>query len=241
MRVIGLTYTGSNEKHQHYVSWLQQGSEPLTVVTLSAETSTNKGRIEDCDALVLSGGIDTHPGYYNNTNVVYPNMPAAFNEKRDAFEKKLFLYAQQQELPVLGICRGLQLVNCLLGGNLQQDLAGKNSVHKAIVQPDGKQFDKAHGLHITANSLLHEIAGTSRTVVNSAHHQCTDIIAPDLMVSAVSDDNIAEALEWKEKDGKPFLLCVQWHPERMFQFGLSASALSVGIRDRLLASLKNKA
>src|SRR5438105_15125407 len=136
---IGLTYTGSEEKHINYVNWLKQ-NDNINIVTLSAETKENKGSISDCDALVLSGGIDVHPGYYNSNNFVYPNMPQQFYEKRDAFEISVFADARKRKLPVLGVCRGMQLINCILGGSLQQDLAAKNSIHKAIVDENKKQF-----------------------------------------------------------------------------------------------------
>jgi len=238
---IGLTYTGSEEKHQHYVRWLKQSDPGIGIITLSAETKENKGSITDCDALVLSGGIDIHPGYYNSNHFVYPNMPQQFYEKRDAFERSVFAAAQKKHIPVLGVCRGLQLINCILGGNLQQDLAAKNSVHKAIVNDQKKQFDKAHGLHITPGTLLAGIAGTERAVINSAHHQCVADIATGLMINSISDDNVPEGLEWKDKKGKPFLLCIQWHPERMYEFQLEQSALSLGIRNLFISAIKSKA
>ena len=218
--------------------WLEAAGS-VRVITLSAETRENKGSVTDCDALVLSGGIDIHPGYYNSDNLVYPNKPQQFYEKRDAFEKTVFSVARDRKIPILGICRGLQLVNCILGGTLQQDLAGKNSIHKSVVS-EHKQFDKAHGLHISAGTILHEIAGQERVVVNSAHHQGIADLAPSLQVSAISDDGIIEALEWSENKDASFLLCVQWHPERMHEFSLDQTTMSAGIRNRFLASIKNK-
>jgi len=94
---IGLSYTGSPEKHANYVRWLQQQDNSIGIISLSAETKENKGSIEDCDALVLSGGVDIHPGYYNNDNVVYSNMPQQFYQKRDAFEIELFQSAQKNK------------------------------------------------------------------------------------------------------------------------------------------------
>ncbi|HTL08954.1 MAG TPA: gamma-glutamyl-gamma-aminobutyrate hydrolase family protein [Chitinophagaceae bacterium] len=235
---IGLTYTGSEEKHANYLRWLKAGEKGVDIITLSVETKENKGVIEDCDALVLSGGLDIHPGYYNSNNFVYPNMPQQFYEKRDAFEKSVLATALERKIPVLGVCRGLQLINCVMGGSLQQDLAAKNSIHKAVVTDAKQQFDKAHGLHITEGSLLQEIAGTTRAVINSAHHQCVSTVAPDLQVNCLSDDNVIEGLEWKDKTGKSFLLCIQWHPERMFQFQLEESALAKGIRNRFISAIK---
>jgi len=234
---IGLTYTGSEEKHINYVNWLKQ-NDNINIVTLSAETKENKGSISDCDALVLSGGIDVHPGYYNSNNFVYPNMPQQFYEKRDAFERSVFADARKRKLPVLGVCRGMQLINCILGGSLQQDLAAKNSIHKAIVDENKKQFDKAHGLHITPGTLLAELAATERGVVNSAHHQCVNAIGGGLVVNCLSDDNVIEGLEWEDKTGNPFLLCIQWHPERMHEFQLEKTALSAGIRNLFIEAIK---
>ena len=117
-------------------------------------------------------------------------------------------------------------------------MAAKNSLHKAIVTEEKKQFDKAHGLHISPGTLLADIAGTDRSVVNSAHHQCVDIIAADLMINSLSDDNIVEGLEWKSKSGKPFLLCVQWHPERMHEFQLEQSSLAAGIAAPFFEAVK---
>lgn len=236
---IGLTYTGSEEKHNNYVRWLKQNAS-VNNITLSAETKENKGRIEDCDGLVLSGGIDIHPGFYNSDNLVYANMPQNFYQKRDAFEIGVFNAAQKQHLPVLGICRGLQLINCVLGGTLQQDLASKNSIHKAVISDHKKQFDKAHGLHLVPQTLLAELAGTERTVVNSAHHQCADKIADALRVNCMSDDNIVEGLEWKDKQDKPFLLCIQWHPERMYEFQLEDAVLAAGIRNLFIEAVNKK-
>ena len=236
---IGVTYTGAEAKHANYLRWLQQDESGVDIITLSVETKENKGSIEDCDALVLSGGLDIHPGYYNSNNFVYPNMPLQFYEKRDAFEKAALAKALERKIPVLGVCRGLQLINCAMGGSLQQDLAAKNSVHKAVANDAKEQFDKAHAIHITADTLLQEITGTRRAVVNSAHHQCVSTVAADLQVNCLSDDNVVEGLEWKDKNNKSFLLCIQWHPERMYQFQLEQSALARGIRDRFISAIKH--
>lgn len=237
---IGVSYTGSKPKHDHYLRWLSRDAR-VNIITLSAEAHENEGDIEQCDGLVLSGGVDIHPSYYKSDRLVYPNMPAKLYEKRDAFEAALFQRAQEKRLPVLGVCRGLQLINCLLGGTLHQDMAEKNALHKAIVTPEHRQFDKAHGLHIHEGSILAAVAGTNRLVVNSAHHQSVEAVAPVLAVNSVSDDDIIEGLEWKDKQDKPFLLCVQWHPERMHEFLLENTALAAGVLDPFFEAVtKNK-
>lgn len=237
---IGVSYTGSDAKHAHYLRWLRRNPK-VNVITLSAEIHENEGSIEHCDGLVLSGGVDIHPSYYRSDRMVYPNMPTRLYEKRDAFEASLFRRAQEKQLPVLGVCRGLQLINCLLGGTLHQDMAEKNALHKAIVTPEHRQFDKAHGLHIVEGSILASVAGTDRLVVNSAHHQSVENVAPALRVNSRSDDDIVEGLEWQDKKNKPFLLCVQWHPERMHEFQLEDTALAAGVLEPFFeAVIKSK-
>ena len=237
---IALTHTGTEAKHKNYVDWLKQSDEYIEIVTLNSGED-NLFELETCDGLVFSGGIDINPKLYGS-NTAYPNGPAVFDDARDEFEKAAFEMAQDKKIPVLGICRGLQLVNCLLGGSLKQDLGELNPIHRASVDEATKrQFDKAHGIHILPNSILFEVNTTDRGIVNSAHHQSASVISDALVVTATSDDNIVEGLEWKEKTDKPFLLCVQWHPERMYEFGIEHSHLSLGVRNRFLdACLEDK-
>ncbi len=235
---IGITFTGVGEKQHNYVDWIKQNDPEITIVTLSAEPKENKGQFSDCDALILSGGIDVHPGYYNSDNFVYPGMPGQFYEKRDAFEKKLFEQALGRQLPVLGICRGMQLINVLLGGTMHQDLAAKNTVHKSITDKQDNQFDKVHGVHIVPGTVLEGICGTLRAAVNSAHHQAADQVADELMVNCRSDDQVIEGLEWKDKTRKPFLLAAQWHPERMYEFNLEELAITRALRSAFLEAVR---
>lgn len=231
---IGLSYTGFEAKHKNYCNWLTQGYDEIEIITLSAEKN-NLHELQDCSGLVISGGVDITPGIYNKGKD-YPEKPIAFEWDRDQFEIACFHWAQQNNLPVLGICRGLQLVNCILGGTLRQDLGSNNSIHKAIVKE--RQFDKAHALHILPENYLFELANIGRAIVNSAHHQAVDILAHDLIATCVSDDGVIEGLEWKDKKDKPFLLCVQWHPERMYEFGLENTALSLGVRNLFISNCK---
>ena len=127
---IGLTYTGSDEKHNNYVSWLKSSEENPEVITLSAEKN-NLNELRNCDALVLSGGVDMHPEFYNSSQTDYPNSPEkGFQKERDLFELAAFGLAQKNSLPVLGICRGMQLLNCALKGDLEQDIGNLNQLIK---------------------------------------------------------------------------------------------------------------
>ncbi|MEI9808751.1 MAG: gamma-glutamyl-gamma-aminobutyrate hydrolase family protein [Bacteroidota bacterium] len=232
---IGLTYTGSEEKQQNYTRWLM-GNEPVEVVTLSADDNINE--LNGYDAFVLSGGTDIHPKYYKSKKFAYPNAPFRFEEKRDEFEIAIFKSAQKNGIPVLGVCRGFQLINCILGGKMKQDLGdGLNKIHKAEVK-NQIQKDKAHGISIEPGTFMERICGGDRFVVNSAHHQAVKKTGKGLKVNCIADDGTIEGVEWADPSGKPFLLAIQWHPERMFKFHLENSPVSKAIRDNFIEAVQ---
>ena len=221
---IGLTFTGTQAKHDNYVNWLK-GNDAIDIIQLSAEDD-NLAAVKDMDAIVLSGGVDAHPKSYGSSNTDYPNAPDNFYEERDEFETAVFNLTQQLHIPVLGVCRGMQLINCILGGDMVQDIGqASNNIHRN----DGD--DKKHSITILPNTLLHEITGATNTETNSAHHQAIHKIGAGLSINANSADGIIEGLEWTNKSNKPFMLGVQWHPERMYKLGMQASPLSKNIRD----------
>ncbi|MEO5890297.1 MAG: gamma-glutamyl-gamma-aminobutyrate hydrolase family protein [Ferruginibacter sp.] len=228
---IGVTHTGTDEKHSNYVNWLK-GNEQIEVIALSPH-DTSLETIKDFDGIVLSGGIDMHPRYYQSTNTKYPHAPDPFHEERDEFEVAVFEITLQNNIPLLGVCRGMQLANCLLGGTLIQDNGPvANSIHRF------EHADKAHGINIVAGSLLNEITSITRAVTNSAHHQAIKIMGKGLQANCTSDDGIIEGVEWADKENKSFFLGVQWHPERMFKFNLEQSPVAKNIRDRFIYEVK---
>jgi len=221
---IGLTYTGTEEKHHNYVNWLK-GDDPIEIIRLSA-ADNNLDKLAELDAVVLSGGVDTHPKNYGCAVTDYPNAPAKFQEDRDEFEIAVFQKSQELQLPVLAICRGMQLINCVLGGDLVQDIGPEaNELHRSDTT------DEKHEVIILPGTLLADIAQVAKDEANSAHHQCVHLLGKGLQINALSADGITEGYEWEEKYGKPFLLGVQWHPERMYKLGLAASPLSKNIRE----------
>ena len=230
---IGVTYTGTDEKHSNYVQWLK-GNEHIEIITLSP-LHTELDGIQNFDGIVLSGGIDTHPKFYNSGITNYPNAPQHFNEKRDEFEIAVFEISQKSDIPLLAICRGMQLVNCIMGGNLKQDIGTvANAIHRF------EQYDKAHAINIVPGSLLNEITGIDRTVINSAHHQAVDIVGKGLVINCSADDDTVEGIEWEDKKNKSFFLGVQWHPERMYKFHLNESPAAKSIRDTFINAIKKK-
>ena len=228
---IGLTYTGTAEKHSNYVNWLK-ANESIDIIDLSPGHIGIES-IKDMDGIVLSGGVDVHPKSYGYT-AVYPNAPEKFNEERDAFETAIFKISQQKNIPLLAVCRGMQLANCILGGTLIQDMGpATNAIHRF------ENNDKAHGVNIKPGSLLNEITGVERTVANSAHHQAIDKLGKGLAVNCISDDGIIEGIEWDQKENKSFFLGIQWHPERMYKFHFANAPAAKNIRDMFIKEVKN--
>jgi putative glutamine amidotransferase len=183
---------------------------------------------------LFSVGVDVHPKYYGNDTLKFRNNDEGeFNERRDAFEKEVFLIANEKKAPILGICRGMQLINVLLGGDMIQDLEdeGKND-HKSH-----NNVDSQHEITIDKQSEFFKIAGVDKGIINSAHHQGLGNISDELRIVAVSDDDVVEAIEYKNKRDKPWMLCVQWHPERL-KIAEGLIPFSKNIRESFLASIK---
>lgn len=148
------------------------------------------------DALLLPGGGDIEPWRYHQENAA----SHALEPERD--EEELFLLERfiNTGKPVLGICRGMQVLNVFFGGTLFQDISG-HSVENGV--------DRLHPVH-TAPSLLADCLG-SDCVINSAHHQAVDQLGSDLLVLQWAPDGIIEAIQHRELP----VLGVQWHPERI--------------------------
>ncbi len=230
---IGLTYTGSEKKHSNYINWLlASGEEDMEIITLSF-AHKNLTAIDTCDGVIFSGGIDIYPGFYGGFDG-YLHAPSQFDQYRDEFEIAAFLKTQEKNIPVVGICRGMQLINCIYGGSLIQDIGYEsNLLHKAI-----NITDKRHAVIIEENSLLQATTGTLHIETNSAHHQAIDRLGHGLVVNARTPDGIIEGIERAEKEGQPFLLGIQWHPERMFAFQLDQAPGAASVRSYFMKEVK---
>lgn len=230
---IGIAFTSTN--FPNYLNWFDENDlgETFELVTLSFEKN-NLEEIHQCDGFVLTGGVDIHPSFYNG-KLNYPNQPDQFQAARDKFESTIYWYAKQHQLPILGICRGMQLVNVLEGGKMVQDLGTeKNQVHRK------NEKDKNHLVRIEKNSMLHSITFVQNGEVNSAHHQCIDVhhIPDSLRAVATAADATIEAIEYKNPSDQGFMLCVQWHPERMEE--KETNPLSINIKRAFLNAINNR-
>ena len=154
-----------------------------------------------CDGLLLPGGGDIDPKFYGQERIPACGEP---NLLRDAAEPKLLRAFLAADKPVLGICRGIQVMNVVLGGTLYQDIKPFEHV------PHNDHWAKVHTVTVRRGTLLSRLLGQDTVLVNSQHHQAADCIAPELEIAALSEDGIVEALE---KPDAHFCLGVQWHPE----------------------------
>src|SRR3990172_8413556 len=164
--------------------------------------------LETIDGLIMTGGADIHPCFYGQ---IVLERCGEIDEQRDRFEVELIHAARGRDLPFLGICRGLQVLNVALGGALYQDLSYRQGTDPAHMSPRERRGEPAHGIAITPGSRLADILGPRDMPVTSTHHQIIRDLAPDLAASAVAPDGVIEAVEGLGR----FLLAVQWHPERM--------------------------
>jgi len=230
---IGLTYTGTEPKHGNYVRWLQGEAAEIEVVRLSAEDG-NLEAVSTCDGLVLSGGVDIHPDYYGGKKEYVKAPAGGWKPERDAFERAALERAWAEGLPVLGVCRGLQMINVCRQGTLIQDLGeAGDERHENVAGTD-----KRHPVILEKDSLLREIAGAGKGEANSAHHQSIDMLGEGLRVNCRAEDGTIEGIEWDEPAGKPFLLGIQWHPERMFINRFADTFLYERIRERYIYEIK---
>lgn len=205
---IGMT---EGRMYTVYADWVAGMADELEVIPLGY-TRNNIADIHRCDGVVFTGGEDVHPTRYGKPEFLTYCIPPDFDEHRDDFELELMRQAQTRQLPVLGICRGLQLTNVYYGGTLIPDIITWGRFNHAKL-PNGSERD--HSIRVDPHSLLFGITGSREGWVNSLHHQSADRIGEGLMAVALSPDGIIEALERKDVDSGPFLLLVQWHPERM--------------------------
>ncbi len=154
-----------------------------------------------CDGLLLPGGGDMDPKFYGQARIPACGEP---NLLRDAAEPLLLRAFLAADKPVLGICRGIQVMNAALGGDLYQDI--KPFEHL----PHNDHWAKVHTVTVRRGTLLSRILGQDTVLVNSQHHQAVDRVAPGFTLAALSEDGIVEAIE---KPDARFCLGVQWHPE----------------------------
>lgn len=191
-----------------YIQSLVRCKAILYIVPMIDDEELIRQQVINIDALILSGGQDINPLLWNEEphNKLGMIMP-----KRDTFDSKLFKIALELKKPVLGICRGEQIINVVERGSLYQDIS---LIENAYVKHNQQCLPNiaTHTVEIKEGTKLYEILKEKEVRVNSFHHLCVKNIAPGYIVSATAKDGVAEAIE---KVGEDFVIGVQWHPEMM--------------------------
>ena len=198
--------TGLNSAYVRSV--LAAGGVPVMLSPLMGPSYAARA-LDGVDGLVLTGGEDMDPAWFQAAPHPKANPPS---RERDLFELAILAAARERELPVLGICRGIQVVNVALGGTLWQDLP---SERPSVVDhnPETARGERTHLVRLEPGSLTASALGGTEIRVNSFHHQAIRELAPKLVATGWTEDGLIEAVEGAP--GQPWLLAVQWHPEEM--------------------------
>ncbi|MGI6091855.1 MAG: gamma-glutamyl-gamma-aminobutyrate hydrolase family protein [Veillonellaceae bacterium] len=183
----------------------QAGGVPVMLPVITDQESIQQ-QLKIIDGLILSGGYDVDP-------LLFGEQPAEklgyVCPERDFHEIELVRAAALAQIPILGICRGIQLINIAFGGTIYQDLSDVPGVIKHM--QNAKNNIPTHTIEIAENSQLASILGP-KAIVNSFHHQAVKNVAPGFRVTAWTADGVIEAIENSESE---FFIGVQWHPEMM--------------------------
>jgi len=191
-----------------YVNALVHAGAAPILIPIGLPETTLQAIIHRLDGIVFTGGGDVHPDRY--ASQMHP-LVDDIDPSRDQAEIQLIHNVCKENIPFLGICRGLQVINVALGGTLYEDILDQRpNSQRHQYSPGWSRNHLAHEVQIQSGSHLAEILGTKTASVNSFHHQGIRELANGLRATAVAPDGLIEAIELP---GHPFALAVQWHPE----------------------------
>jgi len=220
-RYPGATHRTYDRLKRDYLDFLESaGALPVYLPNVRQKENA-MALIELVDGLLLSGGDDISPQWFGEEA---PDSTCVIHAERDESEIVLVRSAIQRNIPILGICRGEQLLNVAMGGTLHQDLrlrpgtgSHRNVIHGCVVTHD-------HDVMLQNGTRLRELAGVERIRVNSTHHQLVAKPAPGFAVAALAEDGAIEAIERITE--QTYLLGVQWHPEALRDEALSKAIIA---------------
>ena len=199
-------------QNQTYVEAVATTGGAPVLIPLNLDEGALRAIYERLDGLLLAGGGDLHPKHYGEA--VHEKCGQS-DEARDTVELTLARWSMAEGLPVLGICRGIQVMNVAAGGALYQDIASQSPGSlKHDCWPDYARNYLTHQVTVSGDSQLAAILGQSQVGVNSMHHQAVKDLAPSFRAVARASDGLIEAIEDHDH---PFAVGVQWHPEELVE------------------------
>lgn len=216
--IIGLPDTCPQEPPivpVNYVNAVERVGHEVRVLPYNMDEKTCQQMLDGLDVLLFMGGGDIEAKWFGEEQSLLAGTP---NQRRDEFEMLLFKLALQRRLPIMGICRGHQLINIALGGTIYQDLPTEypDPADCGLAplinhsRPDS-EWAGVHDIYINKESRLYQVLQVDKAYVNSTHHQALKDLGRTLRVTATSPDGVIEAIE---SDTYP-IAAVQFHPERL--------------------------
>lgn len=203
---IALSLATSN-----YIDWVHHADATVETIDMKSMPVNQAVKLlESCNGLILTGGEDVFPAYYGKPDEL---SRCSTNPVRDTLEFALIKKALKLKIPIVGICRGQQILNVSQGGTLIVDIPSDYS--KKVTHQQDDYLHCFHNVNTIHSSLLKQISQADSGMVASNHHQAVKKLASSFKVAAYANDSIIESIQWRKPKGKSFLIAVQWHPERM--------------------------
>ncbi|MBN2746017.1 MAG: gamma-glutamyl-gamma-aminobutyrate hydrolase family protein [Bacteroidales bacterium] len=218
---IAISKTSGSSSYEQYSRWILTADSTVEIIDMYHQNMDSLQKIlESVDGIILSGGEDVNPELYFAGE--RGNHCEKLDTRRDTIEYLMMDYAFRNKMPVLGICRGQQIINVFLGGDLITDIP---TFKPSPISHRCQRADTCrHSIKIISDNLLYQIVkgDTTNISVNSSHHQAIKIIAATIQPLAIAPDGIIESIGWVDTNNRSFLLGVQFHPEHLdFQHPLS--------------------
>jgi len=199
----------SKDSDKKVSNWLINSDSTIKIKVLyDLSKDSVEFYLKKANAVVITGGEDVNPSLYEKDSLL--DMCGTINYYRDSLEIEMINYAIDSKTPLLGICRGLQIMNVSQGGSLIVDIPFfvGDSIHRL-------NGPTQHLVKLTPNSFLKAYSHTDTGTVYSNHHQAIDSLAPIFTIAAFANDSVIEAIEISDTSNFAFTLGVQWHPEGM--------------------------
>lgn len=211
--IIGIVICGIENNRQFvscsYIEAIEDAGAVPVIIPRILNDSLIPYYISVCHGFLFCGGDDICPLLFSEDLKAFRGHT---DITTDYFQLRLMKQALFCSSPVLGICRGMQLLNVALGGTLWQDISLRPAASQNHMQFSSSRSEPCHKVTFKYNSMLHKICGNSLNT-NSFHHQCIKTTGASLHVTGTASDGIIEAIE---DDSRPFCIGVQWHPECMY-------------------------